>query len=113
MWFQQDDCSSHYARSVRKYLNEEYPNRWIERSGTISWPARSSNLNPLDFFYWGAVKEKVYLKSMKNVAELRQRLTEAAEFVNNGRFTRLITRSILRRCRTCIASERRQFEHLL
>lgn len=61
MWFQQNGCPAHYSRSVREHLNEVYPGRWIGRSGTISWPARSPDLNPLDFFYWGAVKEKVYV----------------------------------------------------
>lgn len=113
MWFQQDGCPAHYSRSVREHLNEEYPGRWIGRSGTISWPARSPDLNPLDFFYWGAVKEKVYSKFIENEAELRERITEAVDFVNNGRFARLISRSFLRRCRACIATEGKQFEHLL
>lgn len=113
MWYQHDGCPAHYARSVRAYLDEEYPGRWIGRSGTISWPARSPDLNPLDFFYWGAVKEKVYQKPIEDLAELRARIAEAGEFVNNGRFARLITRSFLKRCRACIAAEGRQFEHLL
>lgn len=113
MWFQQDGCPAHYARSVREYLNEEYPERWIGRSGTISWPARSPDLNPIDFFYWGAVKEQVYAKPIANVAELRQRIAEAAEYVNSRSFARQITRSFLRRCRSCIEAEGKQFEHLL
>lgn len=113
MWFQQDGCPAHYARSVRQYLDEEFPGRWIGRSGPISWPARSPDLNPLDFFYWGAVKEKVYSKPIESEFELRQRIAEAAEFVNNGRFARKIARSFLKRCRACIAAEGRHFEHLL
>lgn len=35
----------HYARAVRDYLNEEYPDRWIGRSGSILWPPRSPDLN--------------------------------------------------------------------
>uniref|UniRef100_A0A2H1VCG6 SFRICE_035028 n=1 Tax=Spodoptera frugiperda TaxID=7108 RepID=A0A2H1VCG6_SPOFR len=41
MWFQQDGCPAHYSRSMDR-----------GRSGVISWPARSPDLNPLDFFYW-------------------------------------------------------------
>ncbi|GBP07427.1 hypothetical protein EVAR_4795_1 [Eumeta japonica] len=36
----------------------------------------------------GAVKEKVYSKAIESEFELRQRIAEAAEFVNNGRFAR-------------------------
>ncbi|CAH2092094.1 unnamed protein product [Euphydryas editha] len=32
MWFQQDGCPAHYARAVRDYLNEEYPDRRIGSS---------------------------------------------------------------------------------
>nr|CAH7752763.1 unnamed protein product [Callosobruchus chinensis] len=113
MWFQQDGCPAHYAHSVREYLDEEFPGRWIGRSGPISWPARSPDLNPLDLFYWGAVKEKVYFKAIESEFELRERIAEAAEFVNNGRFARRIARSLLKRCRACIATEGRHFEHLL
>ncbi|GBP49168.1 hypothetical protein EVAR_46186_1 [Eumeta japonica] len=95
----QDGCPAHYARSVREYLDEEFPGRWIGRSGPISWPGRSPDLNPLYFFYWGAVKEKVYSKAIESEFEPRQRIAEAAELVNNGRFARKTARSLLKRCR--------------
>lgn len=33
--FQQDGCPAHYHRDVRNYLDENYPNRWIGRRGSI------------------------------------------------------------------------------
>ncbi|EZA51886.1 hypothetical protein X777_09189, partial [Ooceraea biroi] len=35
---------------ARNILNESFPDRWIGRGGRISWPARSPDLTPLDFF---------------------------------------------------------------
>jgi hypothetical protein len=35
---------------IRQYLNQVFPNRWIERRGLIEWPARSPDLISLDFF---------------------------------------------------------------
>lgn len=96
----------------RIFLDQEYPGRWIGRSGTISWPARSPDLNPLDFFYWGVLKEKVYSKPIENVADLRERISQAAEAINSRRYARLISRSFLRRCRACIEADGKQFEHL-
>lgn len=113
MWFQQDGCPAHYARPVRDYLNTEYPGRWIGRRGSILWPPRSPDLNPLDFFYWGFIKEKVYSKPIQNLAELRRKIVEAAEEINARNFARLVKRSFLRRCRACIRDEGKQFEHLL
>ncbi|EZA48673.1 hypothetical protein X777_13179, partial [Ooceraea biroi] len=40
-------------------LNESFPDRWIGRGGRISWPARSPDLMPLDFFLWGHLKNEV------------------------------------------------------
>lgn len=113
MWFQQDGCPAHYARAVRDYLNEEYPDRWIGRSGSILWPPRSPDLNPVDFFYWGCVKEKVYSKPIQNLSELRQKIDAASEEINARNFARLVKRSFVRRCRACIRAGGRQFEHLL
>jgi hypothetical protein len=43
-----------------------YPNRWIGRGGLRHWPALSPDLNPLDFFLWGYVKNVVYKKLEPN-----------------------------------------------
>ncbi|EZA50914.1 hypothetical protein X777_10741 [Ooceraea biroi] len=39
-------------RVARTVLHEMFPERWIGRGGYISWPARSPDLNPLDFFFY-------------------------------------------------------------
>ncbi|XP_045448380.1 uncharacterized protein LOC123656764 [Melitaea cinxia] len=102
IWFQQDGCPAHYTRG-----------RWIGRSGPISWPARSPDLNPVDFFYWGTLKEKVYSKPRQSLNELREKIAAAVEEINSKRYARLVNRSFLRRCRACISAEGKQFEHLL
>jgi len=48
--FQQHGAGPHNARIVTSYLNEQFPGRWMGRYGPIRWPARSLDLNPLDFF---------------------------------------------------------------
>lgn len=37
MWLQNDGCPAHYARGVRNYLDQTYPQRWIGRLGPILW----------------------------------------------------------------------------
>lgn len=113
MWFQNDGCPAHYAVQVRRYLNEAYPNRWIGRLGPILWPPRSPDLNPLDFFYWGALKEKVYNKPINSLQVLRHRVQNAAREITARRHARLLRRAFIRRCRACIRVGGRQFEHLL
>ena len=70
LFSQQDVAPPHYALRVRDYLNEVFPQRWLRR-GSIEWPPRSPDLTPMDFFFWGVVKNKVYAKSPKTINELK------------------------------------------
>lgn len=113
MWLQNDGCPAHYAVRVREHLNVAYPNRWIGRLGPILWPPRSPDLNPLDFFYWGCLKEDVYKEPINNIEELRTRILTAAGKINESGFARRLKRSFIRRCRACIAANGGHFEHRL
>lgn len=112
-WLQNDGCPAHYARIVRNYLNDEYNERWIGRLGPILWPPRSPDLNPLDFFYWGCLKEKVYKKEIASLEQLKALIFEAADEIKRSGFIRRLKRSFIRRCRACIAAGGRHFEHFL
>lgn len=48
--FQHDGAPAHFSRQVRDFLDAHYPERWMGRGGPIIWPARSPDLNVLDFF---------------------------------------------------------------
>ena len=51
MFFMHDGAPAHFSRAVREYLNGRFREKWIGRGGPIQWPARSPDLNPLDFFF--------------------------------------------------------------
>ena len=57
VYFQQDRAPPYWSFIVRDFLNDQFPERWIGRGGPISWPPRSPDLTPLDFFFWGYVKQ--------------------------------------------------------
>lgn len=50
LMFQQNGAPPHYAVQFREFLKECFPIWWIGRSGAIEWPARSPDINTLDFF---------------------------------------------------------------
>lgn len=77
MWWQQDGASSHTARIARAILNRQYPGRWIGLRGPISWPPRSPDLTPLDFFLWGHIKNVVYRTPPTTEEDMRQRIVNA------------------------------------
>lgn len=114
MIFQNDGAPCHYTRTVREHLDQRFPRRWIGRGGPIPWPARSPDLNPIDFFLWGFYKEMVYAHEVNTEADLREKLRQAATKIrqHTGSFRRL-KQNFLRRCRFCIEAEGRHFENLL
>ncbi|KMQ82698.1 hypothetical protein RF55_22113 [Lasius niger] len=76
MWFMHDGAPPHFSREARRYLDERFPGRWIGRAGPIAWPARSPDLNPLDYYLWGHLKSIVYKTSIDNVEIFRQRVED-------------------------------------
>jgi hypothetical protein len=50
--FHQDGATPHNARMNVAFLNDNFGARWMGTYGPIRWPARSPDLNPLDFFLW-------------------------------------------------------------
>ena len=52
-WFQHDGAPAHFGKVARAWPDQrfsDFTNRRIGRLGEIDWPARSSDLTPLDFF---------------------------------------------------------------
>jgi hypothetical protein len=68
---QHDGTSTHYSHEVRQWLSENYPGRWIGRGSeaSLSWPARSPDLNPLDSFLWGYLKSKACASTVDTEAK--------------------------------------------
>lgn len=111
VYFQQDGAPAHYAVLVRTYLDLVFPNRWIGRLGPISWPPRSPDLTPLDFFLWGFLKDKVFRTAPANLQEMQDRILENCLIPDQEMFAR-VRRSFEDRILLCMHEEGKQFEHL-
>jgi len=59
------------------FLDAAFPNRWIGRDGPTSWPPRSPDITPFDFFLWGYVKDKVFSTPVPDITNLKARITGA------------------------------------
>jgi hypothetical protein len=112
MFFQQDGAGPHNARIVTNYLNEQFPGRWMGRYGPIRWPARSPDLNPLDFFLWGYCKESIYKTLPEDVDDLETRLRYAIWNIEEEVMEN-VQLNLLKRMRACIRMDGAHFEHLL
>jgi hypothetical protein len=70
MWYMHDGAPPHFDRLVRQHLTNVFGDRWIGRGGPVLWPPRSPDLNPLDFFLWGHLKNNVYSTPVNSREEL-------------------------------------------
>lgn len=49
----------------------------ISRNADVNWPPRSCDLTPLDFFLWGAVKDKCYVDNPETIEHLKANIEAA------------------------------------
>ena len=52
--------------------------RWTRN---ITWPPRSPDLTPLDFYLWGHIKSLVYVKNYENLTDLKNSISAAFQEV--------------------------------
>ena len=109
--FQQDGAPAHYANSVRNLLNENLPGKWIGRRGAIEWPARSPDLTPLDFFFWGAIKDRVYGEKFTNLDDLKAVITREVSIIDEDKaLLAKVCSSVTNRIQECIEAKGGHFE---
>lgn len=111
-WFQQDGAPAHNSRIVREYLNQRFENRWIGTHSTISWPARSPDLTPMDYFLWGFIKNFVFQRQFANIEELQQLVIEAFASITPETLRNVLLASV-NRAYVCLENGGSLFEHLL
>ncbi len=112
-WFQQDGAPAHFATNVRDWLNGTFPH-WIGRRGHVEWSPRSPDLSPLDFFFWGMLKEKVYSMKIANLNHLRERIiSQCAEIDGNVHLFNRVHQNLARRIELCIANDGNHIENII
>ena len=69
-----DGVTPLWSTNVRNCLNENLPERGIGRGDpqdcNITWPLRSPDMAPTDYFLYIYIKRKVYVKNYKNICDL-------------------------------------------
>lgn len=114
LWFMHDGAPAHFHRAVRAYLDERFNHQWIGRGGPVAWPPRSPDLNPLDFYLWGHLKNMVYHSEVTTPDELRERIQTGFDHLRNmPGICQRVRSSLSRRLAVCIESNGGHFEHLL
>jgi len=112
-FFQQDGAPPYHAATMRKFLDEQLPNRWLGRRGPVEWSPRSPDLTPMDFLFWGVVKNKIFSRKPRTVDDMIRCIREACqETDDNKELSAKVCLSVASRLQDCVNNEGRQFEHL-
>lgn len=112
LWLQLDGAPAHFSAIVREILNENFQQRWIGRGGSIAWPPRSPDLNPLDFFLWGYVKSEVYKVPPTTRENMQLRIIQAFRPITPEMLVH-VQRSFHERIPLCLQNAGSHFEQFL
>jgi hypothetical protein len=100
MRFKHDGAPAHFSTRTQEHLNTQFADRWLGRGGPVSWPARSPDLNPMDFFIWGHLKETVYKDPPTDIEDLLAKFHAAVATIDADMLRR-VQASIPRRAVAC------------
>ena len=108
--FQQDGAPAHTARRTQELLSLECPD-FIDKD---EWPANSPDLNPLDFYVWGAMLQ-MYQKFTPKPTSKDEFKAVLVQIWNDlpMRSIKKAVVSLRKRLQMCIEVEGRHIEYLL
>lgn len=89
MWWLQDGAPAHNYAPATACLNELFPGRWIGANGPSRWPPYSPDLNPVDWYLWGKVKDLCYREAPTTREDMIQRILNAFATVTPQELTRM------------------------
>ena len=75
-WFQQDGAMCHTAKATLDILRLVFEDRIINHRAEVVWPPRSCDLAPLDYYLWGAAKDKYYADKPETIDALKDNINE-------------------------------------
>jgi len=77
----------------------------------MKWPLRSPDLNPLDYFFWGHLKNLVFVTEPTNLDELRNRTLDAAASISQENLQNVLHNFYVRLTH-CQTIDDHQFENI-
>ena len=77
IWFQQDFATCHTAEGILDVVRPVFEDRIINRRADGVWPSRSCDLTSLDYYLWGAVKDKCYADKPDTIDTLKDNIRKA------------------------------------
>jgi hypothetical protein len=89
-----EQCTCSFAHIVHNYWNFNLPGRWIGTGGPVTWPPRSPDFTPLNFFLWGYVKDQMYSQRVNTPVNSKHKFLSSCKCYN-GHIKACMTRGVL------------------
>ena len=112
MWFQQDMATLHTAKHVLSWLHETFGENFISFNTEKIWPPHSPDLNPLDFFLSGYLKDKVYTPKPATLQDLKNAIRREIEKITLEMCKSVID-NFKKRLDVIIAQKGRHIEYMM
>lgn len=111
MWFQQDGATPHTSHNSLDLLKKIFGPRVISFRTTHEWAPHSPDLNPLDFWFWGASKGEVYANKPTTLNELKDNI-EAYTANVTAETCRKVGQNFCLRIKACFNRRGAHIEHV-
>ena len=79
IWCQQDEAACHTAEATLDVLHAVFEDQIISRRADVFWPPRSGDFTTLDYYLWGAVKDKCYADKPETIEALKDNIRKAID----------------------------------
>uniref|UniRef100_A0A8C4Q5Y6 DUF4817 domain-containing protein n=1 Tax=Eptatretus burgeri TaxID=7764 RepID=A0A8C4Q5Y6_EPTBU len=82
-WFMQDGAPLHTAGDTITFLWQLFRNELVSLGTIHEWAPHSPDLNPLDYWFWGAAKGSVYANHLATLDDLKQDVSKSLQAVSH------------------------------
>ena len=111
-WLQQDGATPYTVNITMEWLDHRFAGRLISRRRIPEWSPHSTDLNPLDFYLWGFLKDHVYQNNPQTIAELKVAIIQQIRGITMEECVRVID-NFARRLKVCHQCGGAHLEHVL
>lgn len=95
--FMQDGAPPHIGLPVQQFLRQHFTNdRIISRAFPTTWPSRSPDLNPCDFWLWGHLKNLVYRERLVTLADLKESISLHVRSISDDQLRSAVEQAVHR-----------------
>ena len=100
-FFQQDGATPHTANTVQTWLTTKFNEKFVNKK---TWPPRSPDLNPCDFYLWGYLKATAYNPFPKTIDELKANIERDCKKLNSE-ILKPVFSNLKKRCELILSAD--------